>query len=911
MADPSIASGRPTLLPAHAASFFSLLGQSVPAFIDFADSFSALYLTDLANSSSPWLSFAAPPPALSHPLISSLFQAARKLSSDSPEFLPPAAHLTAAFSVLNLPFVTDALLHPSLTSSDEFDIRFALRISCIILDPCSGFLPNAPRHLPEFDRRQTFDFFNPDSPDLATPFGLALSRLRCHLFDKFVSLLRLETACESCKWTVFVPSFSSLVHGACVPPGFGAFSCGFPARAQILLAISHSQALRNAIKAPPGPVPGASIVHQWSEFYGRLTDDSAVPHKALRFARAADGPLPLLVDVMRLISFANPGKSFAFDRDLGALIVTAVRSADARIASFSIFWLQSWIFLDKTVISAIFDEVFRVLPVLPRANLESLHTFMHFLRRVVDIFCRVPVRYLTDAQCAELHTLTLLVLCAPDKNLRRCAFKLSMEIECFPSDDKALAAASYCETEQHNIKHDIFAFVDPLPAVQILQSPIPRLPPLDFITALLSNEELLWQVMISFFFTHFGEALSRPESIKFQAHALEWVSTQLAKRASSLRRRLYSANVATALGAMGHLPARFPRPTPEDKAAMQRQSELVSQLLIGQLQVPTLAPVRIIANTMSVSLFPLVIPRMNSFVRADALIGALSGMAWQASFCPWIESDDFRAAFTRLFATAVDRLFELGVLPRTAALKVDTEQLAAFTANIRLLTDFLLLTQRFLFILKNRFTRPRPAPFPCIAQTTLPATDSELCGRLFPFVLASCIFPGNKRFHLYALHTLSVWFDCCSNPGFFADPAFIALLTEWAVALPTLLLSCLQHHLPVCLPIWTLKAIERDGAPFFHALCDFFRSSNLRGSDNADIISHQWRRVSFAQISTHWAPAVNVIYAEGGALVAACLLYLALPEERMRELAFILLVSIGPVLPIFHTGSGAVGQELQ
>jgi hypothetical protein len=109
----------------------------------------------------------------------------------------------------------------------------------------------------------------------------------------------------------------------------------------------------------------------------------------------------------------------------------------------------------------------------------------------------------------------------------------------------------------------------------------------------------------------------------------------------------------------------------------------------------------VIQGSINVSLFPIVIPALHSELCLDGLVTALCGMSWHVNIYPSVESDDFGAAFCRLYAIASDRFLALNLAPSVLSLTLHTDLLARFTDHVRLLQDFVLLTYRILFILKE------------------------------------------------------------------------------------------------------------------------------------------------------------------------------------------------------------------
>jgi hypothetical protein len=162
-----------------------------------------------------------------------------------------------------------------------------------------------------------------------------------------------------------------------VPPEFvsGRIGCGFRVSAQLMIAISDHQNLVDATRPPHGPSESCAP-RQWSQLREDLTGESAPPPKQLRFAEPPDTP-PLLKALMRPICFANHGVSFRFDPRFGALLLNAVRNADPTVAAFTIFWFESLVLVDPSVVFSIVDEIFRVIPEPHVGNLAGLHAFVH------------------------------------------------------------------------------------------------------------------------------------------------------------------------------------------------------------------------------------------------------------------------------------------------------------------------------------------------------------------------------------------------------------------------------------------------------------------------------------------------------------------------------------------------------
>ena len=236
-------------------------------------------------------------------------------------------------------------------------------------------------------------------------------------------------------------------------------------------------------------------------------------------------------------------------------------------------------------------------------------------------------------------------------------------------------------------------------------------------------------------------------------------------------------------------------------------------------------------------------------------------------------------------------------------MKLGQEYVDRITDNSQLVRDFLVVTYRILVVMKHRFAQCPLAPFPCCELTIIPEEDFvHTLQRCFPFIIACSLYPVtddvSEKLHCYAIHALSMYFTCCplENPNLLTNQTFMDVIYEFSETSPGLLFSLLAHNVVYLLPVYLQKSITSGGVKFFTALCSFFKSPRPQTVTVAEMLVQQWQSVNLQSTEPRFLEAVNVLYEEGGNLIASCLLHLALTEKQTRDAAFMLLGSISPLL---------------
>jgi hypothetical protein len=589
----------------------------------------------------------------------------------------------------------------------------------------------------------------------------------------------------------------------------------------------------------------------------------------------------------------------------------AIRGADSAVSSFTIFWTQSLILVNPTVVFSLFKEIFRLIHSISSLCLESIHTLIHSISRFVDILCYLPDRYLTDEQCSELHTFTFVAFAAPDPRVRKVTYKLSIVLDHFQTEEKMLSLVGFIGSHQSQIERYMFSLFEAFPAMSLWRKPHQHLTALDFFDVMYSNEEVIWQLMLCSFFIHAADVFTEAEMIRFRTMALNWLRHTESPQ-MSIRSKLFQLNVCTALAAMAQSPMNFSGQT-DNKVLelLKRQVEMIVSWIVQELQdyiTTCYRNIRIMTSAMNVSLFPFLTPQLEQCTSMECLIVAMRGMAWNTGFFPIMEADDFHEAFLTLFDHVVQRFLETGWSPLDIDFETTPERIKTYSDNIHLLEDLIVLIYRVLVVLKQRFTGFRRIPFPCCSIAMINNQKSlGIIRQLFPFIFSACLHPVthdlSERLHYFSLHSMSLWFECrpLQNRELLVNPRFLDQLARFAADVPSIILSLLKHHFVTLLPVWLTRSIQSDGSLFFRSICDFFRAPHPnQNSIVYEILEFQWKSSKFDDVDPEWSEFVNLIYAEGGNIIASCFLYLAMPEKELREAAFILLASIVPLLAVFH-----------
>lgn len=827
--------------------------------------------------------------------------------------------------VFHFEHFVDDILKNLIYSDDTNDMLLSVALSLPVLDPCSGFMCWAPRFLPEFAGKVSFDFFSSQSKDLETSFGCALTRLRLMIYEKSQTLMDDVKRESESRTGVFVPSFLSTLIGTMAPKRYRKYniSCGFPHRIEILIAISNYQRVRSFVRDKGQHVHSVltGLVASWSEIYNRLTSSSRkMEYKTLQITGPDTVSDCALVAFLKLIGFTNPGVAYNFDKSIGKMIMNLVLSDNASLSSFVIVWTQSLMMIDSSVVFYVFDEVFSLLPSMSEVSLEMFHTFVHSVCRFVDVLSCLPERYLTESQCMELHAFSLATLCVPHPRVRKTGYKLAIALDRYECDGKTThTVVKFLSKHRQDIERQMLALFEAFPAVELWKYTLEDVSIVDLFEVMVSHDEVLWQIMLSAVFTCAAGFFSQTFMTVFRRLAL-MLDKGGSRPDDPVLRRLFMLNLLTGLGAMGQNPMMFLDHTDEEEANVTRQqSQMIIDHLIDELQnyIHVCYPsIRIMMSTVAVSLFSDLIPRLLDCPSLECVVVAMRGIAWNVDFCTVFQNDDFRIEFCRMYDNCSTRLLALDLTPNDFVVKLSRNYVAKIDNHSQLVRDFLVVTYRVLLAMKQRFVQCPKAPFPsCELFLITDQAFMQTMQKVFPFIISCCLYPVtddvSERLHYYALHNLSIYFNCCplENPSLLTNQTFLDLIYTFSETVNGILFNFFKHNMVSLLPIYLQKSVTHGGAKFFMALCSYFKAPRPRTLTISETLLQQWESIEMESFDTRYQDAVNVLYEESGHLIASCLFHLSMTDKHVRDSAFILLGSMCPVLLMYnnpHSGDKLV-----
>jgi hypothetical protein len=336
-------------------------------------------------------------------------------------------------------------------------------------------------------------------------------------------------------------------------------------------------------------------------------------------------------------------------------------------------------------------------------------------------------------------------------------------------------------------------------------------------------------------------------------------------------RRLFNLNVLTGLAAIGQSPMRFTTLTNESETQLlQHQAASIIHFLLHEIQnyFPASYPnIRIIMNTVNVSLFPSFIPLLADCKSLECIVVTMRGIAWNMDFCAICEADDFRDTFIRMYDTVTSQLFEVGLTRPSFFLYLTVERLKKLTENVQIVKDFLVLTYRVLYVLKQRWDRKPRMPYPTCEVTLIENKRSRRAiERVFGFIFETCAYPVedeiSERLHFYAVHCLSLWFDACSfsftENSRIRKKDFLERIDEWSQTVPNLLQSVLKHHIPSLLSLYIERAASKQN--YFKALCEYFKVSSPKTLTLPETLTLQWRSVKCKKLQHNAVECARSLY---------------------------------------------------
>lgn len=881
----------------------------------FSDLFEAIQTEIDEDYYNIGISFSKRRSGLTDDISVSIFDAIVEIYKRNALFQIFSSYLISHLAAISFKHFVNKLIPQLLNTDDENLLMLGISISRIIINPCSGFLNYAPLLYEEFHGKQDYDFFSPDSDDLNTDFGETLTKFRKMIFYRFEMIFKSDKYETKSKKTMFSSSFLTNVQSLIVPPEFRnkSLGCGFPARDEVLYAISkyqtpqvysHDKISKNE--------PHSDLLKSWSDLFTFLTSfKSEKSNNKLEFFNLESANDSPLISLMKLVCFTNPGVGFDIDDSYGPYIFNAILCDNPEIATFTAFWIQSLILIYPSIVFCIFDEIFRILEIIQFFIPEQLHTYIFVIARILDILCCLPERYLTRPQCIDLHCLTIMALASPYSRIRLTAIKLAINLDRCEVDQHQPTIIGFIKENQSAIERHMLSLFEAMPAVNLWKDPIQNMSVPDFFDVMAADYEYLWQLVLSCMFYQGSVLFSQQFMNVIRSRLISFVQF---KEKSLLEytneRKLHTINLLTCLAAIGQTPMQFSDHTnSEDINTLKIQSEEIVECIINECKVyisTHFFNMRIVMSTVSVSLYPKFIPYLMKLEDINCIIVAMNGFAWNPDFCAICENEEFLDSFLELYEMVNEKVNAMHITPHKIVFELEHKYTNRLITEFNTVKEYLAVTYKILYVINQKYKTSPLAPFPCCELTIVTEEEHNrvLQEALF-FIVGASLMPyqdePTERLHFYAIHCLSLWFSCCQleDKSILNDERFMKLITSFSNDAPDILFHLLFHHMSVLLPYFLESSISEKGTKFFLALCQFFKASCPLAIHLSDTLLAQWASTS-STMNSSFSQTVSVLADESGNFIAACIINMSSKSKTVRDSSFLLLASIAPLLLTYH-----------
>ncbi|OHT03428.1 hypothetical protein TRFO_06657 [Tritrichomonas foetus] len=816
--------------------------------------------------------------------------------------------------------------------------RIKYKIYQVIVDSTSGFLLNAPmsprNRFPGSSTSQNsteinnnnedinmngtkFQFFNLDSPDLKTPFGLALTSFRqeiCKILINEINQMPNEIYSDD-RPTVNVPSILPTLLSTIIPPYFhdSDIGCGFPGRPEVLFAITKLQNQTCYVKRPKRHHENSEVMSSWIKFYIDVSGfESSKYDEELVFAEPQTIEFSPIVALMKMFPDVAPSIALTNEMDLLAKhVVSGILGPDPMYASFLIVWTQVMLYLIPDFSFELFDHFFHSMNLYHTFSMNQKHTFILAITRFISILCCHFERYLNQKQTISIHSFAMLNLCSISPDIRYEALKLLRVLYRFANDMESPMKSIlhfFNEGEPLILSNYLRVFRDH-PSVSMQSNLLmPSVEP-TFMDLLLCKCNSLWLIAILTLAPLAADYLDNQSLDDFKRFGFNYIK-KLINFPDDKNAKISMILIFTLLGSCADIPIGL-----ADEEYSQQQIELSESIIYEGIQISKYFThdlyhkLHIMFRSVNVSAFPYLISLCKDINNVNILVLILYAFVMNSNFDVMMQHNDFHTAFLSIFTIVTNKLFEMNILQKNTFFQSTPSQNKTISENAVIICDYLMVV---LSIFKNYEMKYQEEIhglipiLPFVFNTELPVLKnmSFLFSPLFNLTFFTPNTPIEKRLHIFAINAFSELVACISIPddSLFLNLQFIEQIHFVSLELPSIMTNLMVHHFSTLFPRFLDSAMSPGGKQYFNAISSLFalHPAEVEMRPKEYFINTLWPSCASVETNPIISEYLQVIYENCGTFILCCLFYLVEPEKELSYRAFLLIVVLSPILSLYH-----------
>lgn len=813
-------------------------------------------------------------------------------------------------SSFNLKFFVEEMIDKLFINGNIKLMKVAVDVIHEILDPATGFLRFAsiqPKNLNNIDFGKSFDFFNEESEDLKTDFGMAIIKLRNIVINKAKIIFEKHPKKVSFNLnpTTFVPNILYSCQSTVVKPVYkkNNISCGFTEKLDAMIALydiyNHGVFI---LKKQYDPSNFMENVESWSNYYSRYTDIEFFNFKPnIEFeVEQSYGDEYVDLKLIYLLLYTHFPNVVSFEDTYG--ILCDILTASPVISAFKIVWIQSMNLLYPKFASLIFEAVFKISDAFFSLSFPQQHTFIHAISRFLDSISCFSESIMSKNQLHRINTIGLLGLCHVQPHIRHATLKLISVLSKLTENQNTLCrfiftnAKIYPSLIEKRLNNHLYKLLE---KKKQISKPITNLV---FEDVCNSRCITLWQLMISVFGeADFTDYYLRDGIEDFQQFVNIIFRKDFTTNNSKNHFRIYCMNICTCL------------------CSFSTDNDVINNVLDSIEELYDNYPTNCYLIVLSIppSKHDIVLEYLLDHPRATTLKVILCHPKTVKNI---FLSENFNSNVITLLNKLIQPLIEKRILIKDDYNAQNFTMYYQEYSNVvnqyekqsnKEIYDILACIYRFYKLLEEKYFVEPFTPFPCCSYYINSKNSQKGLEYLFNILINLTLVSGNDKLHFLSVYALSIYFavNNVKDLNYIQSDSFLQLMVEYSTISRGLLLNLLIHHFVTLFPKYLKLSLKPNGQPFMQAICQFFRRSNRPNLLDVDILlrDQQWNHFKNLTYNSKYEKYISIIYENAGILILATLVNICKITKNFSDDLFLMIATLAPMILLIHSEGSTEG----